>query len=1168
MIIKSLPYSSNEKNHKVVMKRITKTLSIRVATTASSFILAFANCNTALAQDFSRDDPEPGTNVSQKTIEDLTGITINSTNYKDYISVGNGGSGSTTDGSASHRVFVIYNTDAKKFLASGSFWGTHASLSDKPHLFWLQRRNETLKSHKMQPLRYPSCTEEDIDIKNSDFGSKFINQGCDNYYIGSREGTGRSYATYNSLKILKKDGNEKKNLLSDGLQEADPSSGKDPGDNAYTDVSVTESYSPNGKCFRIENALSDLDLQAGDQLVAEITLTRTQTTDQNLLSIGQDIVKWANKTYGNLHLYYKPTKQIEATYVIDGDGTHKYTSTTFEAGTTVTIKLDKTGLYVNGEALHEAGVLPFAYKYADHQAEENYSTIKAGEIIKFKYDEATASYTLDANGYLQIDESGEGKEYDVDHDCYVYADAPTDDNAKLFISRKVIKEDGSYSSTDKFLAFAYDPGVKLEGAIGIYTDRTVDSYADGKSPKERCLWTFVPTGAEGVYKLALTMKLNPDGSASDTEKTYYLSYNSAYVHGNSTASTPNRYYYHQLDENGQWKEIREFSDDYTSVDLSENQNDVGSNWKIVAIGSYSDLANYTQDQMLTPVDMTLLISDPSFSRNSGGLKSWKVKDGNLDSEETTYNTAKLRIGYEGVYKTKTTDTSYYHGKGYNFNPNNATNYYTGEVGNLFNSTHSQNMCATIQNGGYGKFYQLVPVYRKGWYILSCQGMSTVGAKLYVSDGTETYSYPLTEITQSDYDDLVSADASKTYWPLDQNMPMYNASVWMNDTHIQANKANIDKYKRQVAINVTSLESHPGLSQDYKELEIGIVVPQSESQNTRATSTTDFTAFNSFQLFYSGSEEETATPLILSEDFTNLDYLDGTVETYKEAELHLNRTFNAKQWNTLVLPVSLTKDQFTTAFGNDAKLVKLSGIEEKKLIFTDETVSEDKTTFLRANKPYLIWTSKAKGDYPKTYGVQLTNKASTQVQVPRNHFMIEGVTLATNNENKDGYDFASLTTNNWKYVVGGGENNSASDASGNSTVFYGTLCKTFENKTILDGRPTLNDGRSLYMKPGDNSNFYYRKAGSSYGLNGFRCWFAVKNGTAATANSKLAIEIKGVTDGTTDIDSINADNGTTPVSRYSDAVYSLSGQKVAEDGNVGNLPAGIYVINGKKFVVNK
>ena len=199
---------------------------------------------------------------------------------------------------------------------------------------------------------------------------------------------------------------------------------------------------------------------------------------------------------------------------------------------------------------------------------------------------------------------------------------------------------------------------------------------------------------------------------------------------------------------------------------------------------------------------------------------------------------------------------------------------------------------------------------------------------------------------------------------------------------------------------------------------------------------------------------------------------------------------------------------------------------------------------------------------------LTNKASTQqmVQVPKNHFMIEGITLPENGSN--GYDFANQTTNNWKYVVGAGDENSVSDGAGNSAVFYGTLCKTFENKAILEGRPTLSNGMSLYMKAGDNSNFYYRKAGSPYGLNGFRCWFAVENPTTGTTGNKLAIEINGITDDTTNIDSINAGNGASTVSRYADAVYNLNGQKVAGGGNTSHLPAGIYIVNGKKVVVNK
>lgn len=85
-----------------------------------ALLFAMAAPNITFAQD---------NTVVPTTMEQLVGADITKDNIVDYISVGNGGSGSTSDGSAQRRVFLIYNIGAKKFLSPGSFWGRHAALT-------------------------------------------------------------------------------------------------------------------------------------------------------------------------------------------------------------------------------------------------------------------------------------------------------------------------------------------------------------------------------------------------------------------------------------------------------------------------------------------------------------------------------------------------------------------------------------------------------------------------------------------------------------------------------------------------------------------------------------------------------------------------------------------------------------------------------------------------------------------------------------------------------------------------------------------------------------------------------------------------------------------------------------------------------------------------------
>lgn len=1152
------------------------------------------------------------TTEAPTTMEELNGADITKDNIVDYISVGNGGSGSTSDGSASRRVFLIYNMGAKKFLAPGSFWGRHAALTDDPHLFWLQRRNETLSMH-YQAIRWPASTEDNIDYSDdtkTNFGNYFLASSFANVHLGSKEGSGRSHATYNSLKIIKKDGTVKKDLLTNFYTTPDKST-------AATLKDITAPYSPNGEVFYTpDGALSDLDLSAGDELVAEITLPSTDNkVNQNLLSLGQDVEAWSGpKDQGNIHIYYMLKDglyKIQVAYCRNQNtGETKAqqdqfnTNKVYALGSSVTIRLNSQGISVDDQLMHSTNNYKVKLTYpadADAETLKKYIYEKSGSVVKFKYDGGV--YILDANGYLQPTEDGTGKEYSINHNSYVYADGDVDQqHATLFISQRVIKEQGSHDNVDKFLAFAYDPNVTFEGAVGIYTDRSVASNSTGNNSREFAQWNFVPTSTPGIYKLSLKMKKKLDGTSTDNNepKSYYLTAKNTYVHGvNSdkediTDANANKYYYHQVDANGNWKRM-ETTQAYTLADLDEDGSDDYSSWKVITLQEYNKLMGNDQKALEQAADVTHLLSDPNFLRKSGGLQAWTA-DATLNSTDSTYHQAKLRIGLDGDYKYYTKQTNYMGGHDYNYSASDYNNYASSSQ-NFFMSAHTQYMCATIQNGGYGKFYQEVNVYQPGWYILSCQGMSTVGAKLFIQDGNNVNSYPLTSITQSDYQEkLVCSDASKTYWPLDQNMPMYNACVWMNDPNIEEGQANLDRYKTQVSIYVPRLESHDGYTQPYRTLTIGIEVPQTATAASQATNASqaaavDFTAFDSFQLYYSGDDNPTKypRPLIMSEEFTNLDYLDNTGvyypderSIYKDTDLHLWRTFNPGYWNTLVLPVSLTKEQFTKAFGStenpddDAKLVEIKKITDTKLVFQDETVDAS-GNYLKAYKPYLIWTKKAKGDQPKQYGALLGSTGNTiEISVPRNHFLIEGVTLEANHEGSDEYglkvyDFANAeicNVNGMKYTVVNStpayDETEGAETYERYATFYGTLCQTYEGTHILEGRPDLADGSSYYM--GSGSNFYRRAAGRVMGQKGFRCWFTyTDNRGGESAAAKYTIEYRGISDDVNSIEDIFGEPEQ-KIAKYSDAIYNLNGQKVGKSGDFDKLPAGIYIVNGKKVYI--
>ena len=91
------------------------------------------------------------------------------------------------------------------------------------------------------------------------------------------------------------------------------------------------------------------------------------------------------------------------------------------------------------------------------------------------------------------------------------------------------------------------------------------------------------------------------------------------------------------------------------------------------------------------------------------------------------------------------------------------------------------------------------------------------------------------------------------------------------------------------------------------------------------------------------------------------------------------------------------------------------------------------------------------------------------------------------------------------------------------------------------------------------NMYYLKTGTT--IKGFRGWITETNQTTTPASSKR-ISINGIYDDTTSIDGMPVVN----TRNDGNVVYDLSGRKVADAETMGRLSKGIYVVNGKKWIV--
>lgn len=253
--------------------------------------------------------------------------------------------------------------------------------------------------------------------------------------------------------------------------------------------------------------------------------------------------------------------------------------------------------------------------------------------------------------------------------------------------------------------------------------------------------------------------------------------------------------------------------------------------------------------------------------------------------------------------------------------------------------------------------------------------------------------------------------------------------------------------------------------------------------------------------------------------------------------HLSRKFVLNAWNAITLPCDVTGSQIMETFGDDAKLCKLEGVNPQnkdQILFSTVDLFENyDTPAIVHGECYLIWVTKGPvvaENTPHTFTVKKENDPdvpSQEVTFPYgNIYTINGVSCP---------DGISMVTpeQNYKTV----------------TTSTGTLKYTY-----FYHRPDNAPEGSYVMSGGK----MYHIPNAWTGLLG-TCWYITDMGTSS--NSKvLAIDGEG---GTTDINGIVTE---LPGDNAHEGVYNINGQKVADGTSLKNLPKGIYIMNGKKYVI--
>lgn len=247
----------------------------------------------------------------------------------------------------------------------------------------------------------------------------------------------------------------------------------------------------------------------------------------------------------------------------------------------------------------------------------------------------------------------------------------------------------------------------------------------------------------------------------------------------------------------------------------------------------------------------------------------------------------------------------------------------------------------------------------------------------------------------------------------------------------------------------------------------------------------------------------ATDVTLKGDKDNATTIEGLRVGNQYNVTLKNRTFGANKWYAVVLPFSVSQKQMKSVFGPDVKVLHYSDVTG-----TDLNLFEHFYQMIVGGTPVLVKPSQEEVTNPVFNNVTLTSQKV--VDIENTGFKCTG--------SWDNVDFPE-----YSYFI---------DAKTNS--FYQYDPTKVETNTV---------------KP---------HAGA------FRSWI-ISTSTNPSEAKQLTMHINGIEEQGETTAIWNAISGNDDAEVASKGIYSLSGQKM-NAADTRSLPKGIYIVNGKKFIV--
>lgn len=691
----------------------------------------------------------------------------------------------------------------------------------------------------------------------------------------------------------------------------------------------------------------------------------------------------------------------------------------------------------------------------------------------------------------------------------------------------------SIASSDGSLIKWVHTGANPTTDVGVFCDRPKD---DERKNNGYDGWFFKKTtDSKGKDAYVIYTFTTPNPSTSSETDGMYLT---AFAKGQATA-----------DKNCG-------ADTYAKL-FTGNTTDDYSKWRILTLQDFFDLLKESSENLNAPIDFSFYLKCPGFERGRTDIDGWQTFTSSVATGSY------YRIGLQELNYKKNTEVSsdpvsleresrenYNNGgfkSSYSYDfPYSGTDPQTINDQLNYRRFMSKFFCMDV-HGTHGYIYQKMFVKHAGTYVVQCKAYSnTPNAHLFAGvAGKDGQGVPLFDGSKrtamlSQVSHMTEAEKSRLH-VAEQNMDYAGKEFYETNNYINS-----------VTIDVTQdMIDQAGDAGACIALGLYIGNPNDPSEKPSAD---EWTVFDEFRVLYASNVK--GKDLVLDELRGDLSYLKEGV-TYKNSILHLAKTFTMNHWNSFVLPVDLTANQLRTAFGNDVRLAKLKTLTETELQFETVNLNENTNTALVAYQPYIIFPTKTMDQY-SSYTATISE--ANKVVIQGEHFKIPNVTFKMTADGKN--DLTNMDVSNWTSQL-------THDAG--AITAYGTFVRTFDPDATQDqtsgawtfssNKGTIRDGYDKLIGSYffDDGNVYYSDE-KARGLRGFSCWFKPKN------NEKLAVYIDGEKQeaALTAIGELII--GPEAANRYgkNNGVYNLQGQRVGN--TTEGLPSGIYIVNGRKYVV--